>query len=161
MQDKLELVYSTVRESINYRRGREEQIFAWSAALLVAIPSALMFSEVSPSALIATIYGKVLASALVVFAMIGSCKWQLKQRKLLCGSQVLAAGIMDEMELYDIKSRNAETSVVPTSWRTWGTRNNSFWTQLFQPSKIQCTMILGIFALVVVWSIWPEPPANP
>ena len=150
MQEQLNVTCSTVRESVSYGRGREEQVFAWSAALLVAIPIALMFTDVSHSALIATVYGKVLATALVLFATIGSCKWQLKQRKLLCASQALAARIMDETELYDVKSRSSETSVVPASWRQWGSQNNSFWTQLFQPSKMQCTVILGFFAIVVI-----------
>lgn len=147
--EHLNLIYATVRESINYRRSREQQIFAWSATLLAALTSALLLSDVPDRAPIAGLYGRLLASLLVLFVSAGSCRWQLKQRKLLCDSQSRAAKLQIELGLFDIK-RNDGEPILPEKWKHWGSPNDSFWSLLTQPSKIQCTVLLGLFASLAI-----------
>jgi len=151
LKPELELIYSTIRESIGFRREREQQIFGWSSALLVAVISALLLTEIDPNAMISKPSGKIAGSVLVSLIAIGSFIWQQKQRKLLCDRQKHAAQIMDELGLFDINGSKNDAPILPAKWKTWGTRNNSFLTQIMQPSKILFTALLGIAAIVVVW----------
>ena len=148
---ELELIYSTIRESMAFRRDREQQIFGWSSALLVAVISALLLTEIDPAAMISSQKGRIAGTILVMLIAIGSCLWQQKQRQLLCGRQKHAAQIMNELGLFDIASTKDDGPVLPPEWKKWGTRNNTLWTQIKQPSKIQFTAILGFAATAVVW----------
>ncbi len=151
MQQKLELVYATVRESIGFRRDREQQIFGWSSALLVAVISALLLTGIDPNALISSTRGKIAGTVLVGLIVTGSIFWQQKQRDLLCGRQKHAAKIMDELGLFDLSGEKSGESIIPAEWKGWGSRNNTLWTQMKQPSKILFTVLLGVAAVIVVW----------
>lgn len=157
MADKLEVIYQTIRESIAYRRSREGQIFAWSAAVLVAVTTALLCADIPSTALISTDFGKIMATLLVMFVALGSCAGQLKQRKLLCESQSRAAKVMDAMGLFETRTQDTKAPLLPSAWRTWGSRNAPFETLLFQPSKLSCTVILGTTAIIVIWNIHHSP----
>ena len=151
MKPELEVIYSTVRESIGFRRDREQQIFGWSSALLVAVISALLLTEIDPNAMLATSKGKIVGTVLVSLIAIGSCFWQQKQRRLLCDRQKHAAKLMEEMGLFDLDGQKHAGPILPAKWKDWGTRNNTFQSQVTQPSKILFTALLGITAIVVIW----------
>ena len=76
---------------------------------------------------------------------------QQKQRKLLCDRQKHAVKLMDELGLFDLDCQKHDGPILPVEWKGWGTRNNTFVSQITQPSKILFTGVLGVAAIAVVW----------
>lgn len=149
--DKLKLIYSAARDEIGYRRQRDQQIFGWSSAILVAITSTLLLSEVKAGSPISSIQGKAVATAMLMLVTLGSAIWQMKQKRLLAEVQRVVSRAMDQMGVLDLKLYSDGSPISPTKWKEWGDRSHSWLYHFFNPGKIQTTCLLGLAAVVTVW----------
>ena len=96
-ETKLTEMHKIVREELTYRRSRQQQIFTWSSAILVAIIAAMLVSN--PDSLVMTCQGKSLAIVLAMGISLASAYWQMKQRLLLSSLQKVISRIMTELGL--------------------------------------------------------------
>ncbi|MCK5214473.1 MAG: hypothetical protein KAR05_03890 [Candidatus Omnitrophica bacterium] len=148
--EQLGLIHTTIREELQFRRSREQQIFTWSSTILIAITGAMLLSKAQPIIPITTLFGKSIGILMVLLVSFGSASWQMKQRKLLAEAEVVICKTMIEMGLFDIASASGKENVLPEKWKRWGKHCKTWKEQLTQPSKILCTIFLGIVAALSV-----------
>jgi len=149
-ENKLIEMHKIVREELSYRRSRQQQIFTWSSAILVAIIAAMLISN--SNSLVITIQGKLIAIILVTMISLVSSNWQMKQRKLLTDLQIVVTRIMKELGYFSLSQTSDNKSVLPSSWENWGQNYSSLKSQLKinHPTKILVTIMLGIAAIFAI-----------
>jgi hypothetical protein len=149
----LKLAYHDQRSELDYRRMREQQIFASCAFVLLAIIGAVLLPPEPERSFIATHgpLGRGIATALVLLVSLFSVLWQRTEVKAACGNQQALVHILDRLGFFDRDGVVPALSVFPTAWKTWGTRRQSLRGQILKINKLTATVFLGLLALLSVW----------
>ena len=150
--EKLEALNSIAREEINYRRSREQHIFAWSSAILVGVITAMLVADIKAGTLLATCLGKAVATVLTLTISFGSAQWQMKQKRLLAEIQKVSSRVMTRMGLLDLKQRASQDTITDGKWKKWGARSHTWGYHICHPGKIVTTCLLGVAAILTIWS---------
>jgi len=153
--ETLKYAYNDQRSELDFRRRRENEIFTWSATILVVLIGSFLSSQVQ-KALFTTnspLIVRVLATILIVGLTLFSVLWQQKTCRLRARNEQVLAHIAEEMGCFLPGSDGK--SIYPEQWRLWGSRYLSLPEQLISASRICATTLLAITALVALWLIHP------
>jgi hypothetical protein len=153
--ETLKYAYNEQRSELDFRRRRENEIFTWSATILVIIIGSLLSSQ-GQKALVTTnspLVVRVLATIVIVGLVLFSVSWQQKICRLRARNEQVLARIAEEMGCF-IPDSNGK-GIYPDQWRLWGSRYLSLPEQLISASRICATTLLAITALVALWLISP------
>jgi hypothetical protein len=144
MQDPERLLhmYDDQRSQLAFRRSRENEIFTWTASVLLAfLAGALLVKSSDRPALLQTPEGILLASLALSAITLFSVVWQLKQRQLMAEHQRMLVAIQDALGCF------LGPANFPAEWKKWGMKNVTLRERLFHPSKIAATVLIGIMAI--------------
>lgn len=136
-------MYEDQRSQLAFRRSRENEIFIWTASVLLAfVGGALLVSRDDRSALLQSIWGILLASLALVIITAFSVSWQLKQRRYMAEHQKMLVRIQRELGCFSPAAVS-----FPPDWQKWGHRHTKFNERLWSPSKIGATVVIGALAV--------------
>jgi len=144
-------MYEDQRAQLEYRRKRENDVFMWTATILLGfIGATLLVNSPERPALLQTGYGATLACAVVLVVTLLSIAWQQKQRRLIAAHQRFLAELQEALGCFSVGP-----VTFASSWRDWGNRHVSLRSRFIQPSKLLATGLLGLLALVAgVAPLW-------
>lgn len=151
--DILKHLQTQQRAELNYRRGREFQIFTWSTTILLAIIGSLFLKGKDSPIVIPTssFIWRIIISIVIFGLTTYSILWQYHQRKASAAHSRVLAKIAGHLQCFNDSAFGDTDSLYPKSWRGWGTKFVSIKEQLTRPSKISATFLLGILALITLW----------
>jgi hypothetical protein len=118
----LKQIYEDQRRELDFRRGREQQIFTWSATVLLAATAGTLASSWQNSALSklgAT--GVVITGAAIAAFTVYSIVWQHHQRKYLLQNQRVLAKVAVKRGWFEERTVDGSDTIMPAAWRHWGT----------------------------------------
>ena len=118
--ETLKYAYNEQRGELEFRRRRENEIFTWSATILVVIVGGLLSSQgqkalstTSPSLVV-----RVLATIVIVGLALFSVLWQQKACRLRARNEQVLVQIADEMGCF-LPGPDGKR-LYPDQWRLWG-----------------------------------------
>ena len=153
--ETLKYAYQDQRNELDFRRRRENEVFTWSATILVIVLGGLL-SAPGQKALLTTssfTVARVLATIVILGLAVFSVSWQQKICRLRAQNTRVLVQIAEEMGCF-VAGPNGE-SLYPDDWRRWGSRYLSLRNQLLSASRICATTLLALTALVALWLIRP------
>jgi hypothetical protein len=145
--EQLRQMYDDQRAELGFRRAREQQIFTWSSAALLAIIGGLLaFSDVSASLARLGLAGEIIAALLVAALAIYSAMWQRKQRTLMRRHQWVLAQLAVKRGWFSRLDAAEKNPLFPADWKRWGSSDGA------GPlgGKFWATIVLGLVAVGVV-----------
>ncbi len=151
--ETLKYAYNEQRSELDFRRRRENEIFTWSATILVVILGGLLSSQ-GQMALFTTrspVLVRVLATVVILGLALFSVLWQQKTCRLRARNEQVLVHIAEEMGCFLFGPDGK--SLYPNQWRLWGSRYLSLPSQLTSASRICATTLLAITALAALWFI--------
>jgi len=154
--ETLKYAYQDQRNELDFRRRRENEVFTWSATILVIILGGLL-SAPGQKALLTTssfTVARVLATIVILGLALFSVSWQQKICRLRARNTRVMVQIAEEMGCF-VAGPKGERSLYPDEWRRWGSRYVSLRNQLLSASRICATTLLALTALVALWLIRP------
>lgn len=114
-------IYEDQRRELDFRRGREQQIFTWSATVLLATTGGILASSWQNSVLSKLgMAGVVVAASAVGAFTLYSMVWQHHQRKYLMQTQRVLAKVAVKRGWFDECTADGQDTIVPAAWRQWG-----------------------------------------
>lgn len=153
--ETLKYAYDEQRSELDFRRRRENEVFTWSATILVIILGGLLSSP-GQKALLTTNSSavvRVLATIVILGLAVFSVSWQQKICRLRARNEQILVQIAEEMGCF--LPGPTGKSLYPDQWRLWGSRYLSLPNQMLSASRICATTLLAITALAAVWLIRP------
>jgi hypothetical protein len=135
-------MYDDQRNQLAFRRSRENEVFSWTASVLLAfLAGALLVKSSDRPALLQTSEGVLLASFALGVVTLFSVVWQLKQRQFMAEHQKMLVIIQDALGCFSGPAN------FPAEWKRWGMKNVTLRERLFHPSKVAATVLLGTMAI--------------
>jgi hypothetical protein len=136
-------MYEDQCNQLAFRRSRENEIFTWTASLLLAfVGGVLLVSSDNRAAFLQTVSGVILASVTLLLVMMFSVIWQSKQRKHVAEHQKTLVLIQQEIGCF-----SGDKAKFPDDWQNWGKRHVALRERLWHPSKIAATVLIGMIAI--------------
>jgi hypothetical protein len=141
-------------EELNHRREREEQMFAWSTAVFLAVIGGLLVAELPEDSFLRSWgkTGRAIACAVILVFTYFSVWWQRRQRIIASGHKRVLARVQAELGCFTKPEKS--DSLYPAAWKEWGTEDQS-WNRLLarphKPSKVLVTILFGVVAAAVIW----------
>ena len=153
--ETLKYAYADQRSELEFRRRRENEIFTWSATILVIIVGGLISSQGQKALFMANSPSlvRVLVSVVIIGLTLFSVLWQQKASKFRARNEQVLVQIAEEMGCFS--PGPGGKALYPDHWRLWGSRYLSLPEQLTSSSRICATTLLAITALVALWIIRP------
>jgi len=144
--EQLLAVRADQRCEMEFRRGREQSIFAWSSAILVALTGWALVSRFEGTGLARVDERGVwfAVAGAFVFALC-SVFWQLRQRDLMRQHQQILADTAVQLGWFDLKRVNGKP-LLPDAWKNWGSRTGIAAVGL----KVWATAGLGFLACIAL-----------
>lgn len=143
MDQRLLHMYEDQMRHLAYRQTRENDIFVWSAWVLLAFVGATAFvSREDLGVLLATPSGVTTTVLTLMLLTVFSVRWQLKARHYLAEHQQMLARLQDALGCFQ------GPVAFPKEWRGWGSTPGSLRQRLCRPTRVAATVALGIVAVI-------------
>jgi len=147
--DLLKHLYEDQRKELDYRRTRENQIFTWSATVLLALIGGALVTKATENVLSRIGQTGVTAAIVLVFAFTAyTIYWLIHERRLIRAHQRVLARIAAKRGWFDEKQIDSEKPILPQEWRQLGTSTRE---RIGGIGKIAITCCLGLVAITMLW----------
>ena len=120
-EEVLKQIYEDQRRELDFRRGREQQIFTWSATVLLAATGGILASSWQNSTLSKLgVTGIVVTAVAIAAFTLYSIVWQHYQRKYLLQNQRVLAKVAVKRGWFEERTADGQDTIMPAAWRHWG-----------------------------------------
>jgi hypothetical protein len=152
--DILKFIHQHQQGEKDYRREREHRIFTWSSGILLALIGALLIVKQSEMLVWKPygIWGNAVASAVVVWVVVYSTAWQRRNNRFRSLNSDVISRIEVILHCHDKGYFADGAPLLPDIWRPNEKKRFAFLRRLFGFNYASATWLLGILALVMIWT---------
>ena len=144
---ELEALYADQRAELTFRRNREQQVFLWTAGILLAITGGTLAIPAVRETLGAVGPHAARFAALAVLALSTfSVIWQLRQRECMRTHQRVLAQLALRRGWFDELDVDGKP-LIPEEWAQWGTAGGLSSVG----GKVFATAGIGLAAAMALW----------
>ncbi|MAT45174.1 MAG: hypothetical protein CL609_22835 [Anaerolineaceae bacterium] len=155
-QELLMFLYDQSKQEIRFLRERQDKIFSWANNLIAIFIGALLIVDRTKSTIFSNygIYGKIVASILILSLVAFSIIWQIRNREWQEENKTVISKIAKILKCFDkqlyAEDLNENTSIFPSSWDKANVKQKkmSYFTSI---NFLTITLLLGFISILMIW----------
>jgi hypothetical protein len=140
-------------QELMYRRGREFNIFLWTATIFLVFIGSLLLIDKSREPIWQHLgfWGKFFASCLILLIASFSIIWQNRERVFANNNCKVIVATNEALNAFENNFYLNNQSIYPDRWRNWGKKELNSYKRYFRANYITAVWILGVLSVLIIW----------